>query len=373
MFYAGKVFTATQGGSRLVPVSCEKCRTGFHYELTRMGTGKASAPYYIGQDSAARRAERAAERDLQRRLTRDAELVPCPRCNWVNADTVDRYRWQKHHWAPWLFIPLMCAGVLVGLAVYSAQVNQRPHDDAPAASIGFIVLTGVLLVSPVWALSLQGMLRRRIDPNSTYPRPPVLPPGTPAALVQAGDANAASPQLAPVPAKRAQAASSGWCVFRPGQLHFPPQCCVCMAGAQRGYSPPFRVGKNSDLAIPICNACNARLRGNWWLTVLAITSAALLIGWIVPKFAPTMQEDGRNVMLGLAALIGPTIGVYVAASVCRPYRLGTLDGGRGLFKFAAKNPQYTALVDEWVHAQENAPIAGHVADPVPGRLDYQRR
>ena len=66
--YVGKSYTATLRGSRIVPVTCERCQARFSYELIRVGIGRASAPYYIGQAAAADRAAKAAEKDLAKRL-----------------------------------------------------------------------------------------------------------------------------------------------------------------------------------------------------------------------------------------------------------------------------------------------------------------
>src|SRR5688500_3352479 len=117
MFYFGKVFTATEAGRRMVSVRCEKCRTAFWYELSRVAVGRASAPYYLFQESAERRADRNAKRDLARRLEEDAELVPCPKCHWVNQELVNRYRSGLYRRAPLLAAACMGAGVL-GYAVF---------------------------------------------------------------------------------------------------------------------------------------------------------------------------------------------------------------------------------------------------------------
>ena len=66
-------------GSRLVRVQCDKCGCEYFYELARVGSGQAHAPYAIGTRIALRRAEERAQRDLAKRLENDAELVPCPK------------------------------------------------------------------------------------------------------------------------------------------------------------------------------------------------------------------------------------------------------------------------------------------------------
>jgi hypothetical protein len=78
-FYFGKHIKRAQAGGRVVRVACARCQCEYFYHLTRIGIGHGEAPYYIGVGRATRTAEKQAKKDLERRLTREAELVPCPR------------------------------------------------------------------------------------------------------------------------------------------------------------------------------------------------------------------------------------------------------------------------------------------------------
>jgi hypothetical protein len=91
-FYFARHFEAGAIGSRLVAVQCDKCGCEYSFELARVGSGSAQAPYGIGTKRAARTAEERAQRDLGKRLEHDAELVPCPKCAWINEELVSRYR-----------------------------------------------------------------------------------------------------------------------------------------------------------------------------------------------------------------------------------------------------------------------------------------
>src|SRR5271154_6989701 len=115
----GKVISATQLGQKLEPVTCEKCKTEFFYELTRVGVGKGSALYNIGQAGASHRARSAAAQDLNQRLNQEAELVPCPKCHWVNQDLVDRYRHRKYRRAPLVIGIIMVVGFVASMIVWA--------------------------------------------------------------------------------------------------------------------------------------------------------------------------------------------------------------------------------------------------------------
>jgi hypothetical protein len=90
--YVARSYTTTVVGRRWEQVACEKCQTTFHYELVRVGVGSGSAPYFIGQDSARDRSAGAAHKDVNKKLEREAELVPCPKCHRVNQSLIRRYR-----------------------------------------------------------------------------------------------------------------------------------------------------------------------------------------------------------------------------------------------------------------------------------------
>ena len=66
--YFSKHFDLQHVGDRLVQVHCDKCRCPYFYELARIGSGSATAPYGVGTTSAARSAEKQSQRDLRERL-----------------------------------------------------------------------------------------------------------------------------------------------------------------------------------------------------------------------------------------------------------------------------------------------------------------
>jgi ssDNA-binding Zn-finger/Zn-ribbon topoisomerase 1 len=93
LFYFAQHFESATVGKRRVAVKCDKCGRDYVFELARVGSGRAQAPYGIGIRRAARAAEERAQRDVRRRLENDAELVPCPECDWISEELIARYRW----------------------------------------------------------------------------------------------------------------------------------------------------------------------------------------------------------------------------------------------------------------------------------------
>ena len=90
--YFAKKMTATEAGSRVKEVVCEKCGAQYFYERRRAFTASRDAPYFLGQAGARRKAQEAARRGLEKRLAAESEMVPCPDCHWINQSLVDDYR-----------------------------------------------------------------------------------------------------------------------------------------------------------------------------------------------------------------------------------------------------------------------------------------
>src|SRR5271168_4267520 len=86
--YHAKVINAERVGGRIVRVACTRCGCEYFYKFTRIGIGSTQAPYGLGVDRATRKANQKAQKDLDRRLASEAELVPCPKCHWINDDLV---------------------------------------------------------------------------------------------------------------------------------------------------------------------------------------------------------------------------------------------------------------------------------------------
>jgi MFS family permease len=351
--FVGKIFTATEAGQRLEGVTCEKCGTAFHYELTRVGVGKGSAPYLLGQASAAGRAGSAATRDLAKRLSEEAELVPCPKCHWVNQDLVDRYRRRQYRRAPLLIVIVVVAG-FVAAPILGAGLTEAFGYSSRIPSTVSLGVMAVCLLSPAWVLLGRRQLRRSIDPNITYPRRPTVPPGTPPALIEERDPQTGDLRLVPVAASNDdRTIRSEWAMFRPGQVQLPPVCCMCLSPAATVYRSPLKVNENSEVEVPLCEPCRAQLRRRWWLVALAVAAASVVVSAACAALFPYGDAIGRWGLFGIlgffAALIG---GVMIASRVCQPYRLKVVDTDRGIVKFAASNPAYTAMLVEQVRASD---------------------
>ena len=352
--FFGKVITATVTGRRLQSLKCERCGTSFYYVLTRVGIGKGSAPYYLGQEGATKRAAAAAEKNLATRLSDESELVPCPKCNWVNQDLVERYRRRHYRRAPLLIFLLIIVGLVVAPLIgggFSGDIRSHSHS---ASRHVLDAIIAILLTSPAWVLFIRRQFRLRIDPNATYPRRPALPPGTPPALQEHRDPQSGESCLLPVTTQSDEPRNQPlWALFRPGQIRMPPICCRCLAPATVVYQSPLKVNDGSEISVPLCGPCRKRLRVHWWLTILLVTAISFAIASVLALVVTGGDPIGRTIVFAILASFASLIGgVVTAAIVVRPYRLAVVDRDRGIVRFAAANPEFTALLVDQVRRSD---------------------
>jgi len=110
--YFSRRIEANEVGLRIIEIECEKCNCRYGYELARMGTGHGVAHYGIGTNSAAQSARAGSLVDLQSRLTQEAELVPCPQCQWVSRALLQGYRRGLYRGSGWLALGIAGLGSL---------------------------------------------------------------------------------------------------------------------------------------------------------------------------------------------------------------------------------------------------------------------
>lgn len=346
--YFAKHFKHTATGVRIEQVACERCRTTYFYELSRVAVGASEAPYYTGQDAARQRAVVAAGRALAERLRNDVELVPCPKCNWVNESLVARYRRRRYRGAwPWI-VGLLLGGSLAALLAYYMPAEilalAPPLRTEIAAATLAVSLAAAMLIPLV-----RRQLRLRIDPNQTHPRHPDLPPGTPPALLpRTAFPTGGVALLDPAPRHvgRPRDPADG-AILRAGQSPHLAICTVCVAPSETTFRPPLKLQEASDLPASLCRTCASALRRRWWL--LAVLTAVLggAAYLAAAAFLPIEDRVLRQLLPGIVAVLAVPIAVAtLPGRLCRPYRYRVLDGQRGVTLFSAENPEYTRQLME---------------------------
>jgi hypothetical protein len=171
LLYFGKQYSESRTGHRLARVECDRCGCEYFYQLSRIGTGTGTAPYFIGTGRAQRAAARRASRDLQRRLERETELVPCPKCSWISDQLADAYRRTRYKFLGKVAFYIWLTTTVAVVALLPL-LGFGPDALLPVA----LVLSGLVLVAG-GVLGVRAVLRSRIRPNANYPEARRFCPG----------------------------------------------------------------------------------------------------------------------------------------------------------------------------------------------------
>jgi uncharacterized membrane protein HdeD (DUF308 family) len=335
--YFGKNFTQNLAGERLARVECDRCGCEYFYQLTRIGTGTATAHYYIGASRAARAAEEGARENLERRLTRETELVPCPKCHWISQPLVDSFRRTRYKFLGKLAIYIVVIGLVVSLFIGGLVVMADP------ASLPYVLIMplGILLVAG-GVIGLRTWLRSRVRPNRDYPDPPQVPPGTPPALVAdslTGELTIAKTEGSPI------AAAGEWCDFQLGRHALPPVCCGCLQPPSPEHAHKQMVAATVLLFIPRCEDCARETNRAYWRIFFTAAVVTTLIAGAAVVPLNVGADEFWIVTLGGLAVAGITAGV-IAFRATTPVKVAHGDRSRGVLRLRFRNADYTRLVAE---------------------------
>ena len=338
MWFHATRYQSTAVGGRRVDVRCDQCGCAYHYELTRIGSGSSASVYGIGGGAAQRSAAKGSQTDLAKRLQSEAELVPCPKCHWIGDDMVRGYRLGRYRalgtLALYVGVVGVCASLIVAWFVAKGPVNDRP-------AVPKILLIGPLIsVAAAGAIVLiRTLLRGRIQPNARYPNPPVLPLGSPPALM---DEPPSGGEPVPQPAL-ATTADGHWIVFQVGRDTLPSVCCECMAPVMPKTGYPIIVVPGLQITIPFCDSCSSRRKRSNRLVGFGVFLLVLAIS-LATVMAMHLGHDAFWMLLIAAVLISPFVGAAVAHERAKPARMAVADASRGVVRLRFRNDDYRRRV-----------------------------
>ena len=167
------------------------------------------------------KAEEQSETDLQQRLAMEAELVPCPECNWINDELVKGYRLGRYRAIGTFAWAIGFAGSALSL-VAAWFIHIGPPVDRWMLPYLLFAGPGAFASMTMAMLFFRAWLRNRIQPNREFPQEPQLPYGTPPPLVldkATQELRLANPAAAPV---------DGALDFQVGRHVLPALCCECL-------------------------------------------------------------------------------------------------------------------------------------------------
>lgn len=335
LFYWGKTFGSERVGQRLVRVECTECGCEYFYILARIGTGVVTAAYGIGQAGASRRAEEQSQGDLEERLARDAELVPCPKCNWVSAELVRGFRLSRYQGFGGCAFVIAFAGTSLSL-IGAWFIHVGPPVDHTALPYLLFAGPALFISLAVGMILLGAWLRSRIRPYRNDPEAPRLPPGTPPALLR----EIATGELKPAKQRRPEtAAANDGIDFQVGRHEFPEVCCDCLKKAAAGHGWGVSVIRGIGIEVPRCEDCPCRA-SQWSRRVFWPTVVVLLLLWGPFVLTLGLYSCGFWLLATLFLILSIILGAGLASKVEAPVKVRAGDQSRGVVRLHFRNPGY---------------------------------
>lgn len=186
-----KTIQVKSQSQRLKEVQCEQCGMLYAYRMTRSAIGQALGSrnvYLSNLKAVTAQAKQRSMALLDKKLENDADLVPCPACQWVNRRAIRAYGRHRYGFRAFIYVlvfllstPIMCLfGPVLSYPVLMLLPAKSPW--IPTVMMLAILLS---LGLPVLGMFLWTQFqRRRVRPNQFWPDgPPVIPVDTPAALL----------------------------------------------------------------------------------------------------------------------------------------------------------------------------------------------
>lgn len=335
----GKSFHTTGIGVRLIAVRCEKCNREFFYELARIGEGRASALFGIGSQAAIDSSLQEAAQDVSSRRHHEAELVPCPSCNWINNDLVLGYRQTRYRGLARFGIIL--AGIGIVVSAWSAWfISIGPMKDRGDAIKALVFGSSVAIVFAIVCFLARSSLRNRIRPNRNFPLPPIVPAGTPAPLVL----NSQTGRLEPTNRTALFGSATGkWVQCQIGRFEPPTLCCGCMGPVEPSAKSREFISAGAAVSIPYCAICTNRERRRKWMIGLSIWGLSLGTAATI-MLVLRLDQAEYWVALVAAGLIVAALSTAIAEVLTTPARIKVIDAARGVIKLWFRNHEYTQAI-----------------------------
>jgi hypothetical protein len=176
---------ATVQGVAYKFVKCERCTLEYAYRMVREGEGARTSLLFLDEAGASDGAVRDAQTELQHRLERGVDVVPCPRCGFVSPRMVRKARREYRRWMMYTGV-----GVLIALApgfMFGALINMAAGTKGGEPLLpwwAYCTLTGVLATAAAGLAIGRWLVARRHDPNT----------GDAQALIRRGQELALSPE-----------------------------------------------------------------------------------------------------------------------------------------------------------------------------------
>jgi hypothetical protein len=293
-----------------------------------------------------------ARKNLEKRLALEAELVPCPQCQWINGDSIAGYRRGRYRGlgtaAAWVGFGGVLLAVIIGDDPVPARVLARKGGDTwitTNITISVNCALGLLL--------LRSGLRCLIRPNRDHPLPPKLPRNSPPALVEDPETGTLTPAFLKHPPRDGGDdlaelwAGDDTINFRIGGDQLPWRCCQCLETPEAKATHQRDPLPGLSILFPYCGRCARSWFWRWFAiaagpVVVAAAAAAIAVR-LVQLSAPGSTTAQLCILAILLCIGTPFISSAIAYRLTAPALVRSVDKTRGIARLWFRNGKYRDL------------------------------
>ncbi len=161
----GMDYVASAEGRAIKEADCENCGQRYSFSLRRAAVAGSTSILFLNNRGAKARAVDRAEQELQRKLVRAVEAVPCPHCGWYQAHMIPKLRRRHLLWMKNAGIVSLVVSV-IALFAFVSCVAPEMGIRAPLWLLGALLGCGLGFGLAAIALLLTRYLQViKYDPN----------------------------------------------------------------------------------------------------------------------------------------------------------------------------------------------------------------
>jgi hypothetical protein len=161
-------YTSTMTGRVPKLVDCEGCQQKYVYLLERSASGEGTSLLFLDNEGAKERAQERAKAELEYKLGRACDPVPCPRCGWYQQHMIPKAKEQHKAWMWTAGLAAILLAVPLGLVAAIASVvaeNQGSRGAAVVTYLSLALMAVALVLGPAW-LFVRYRAVKQFDPNA---------------------------------------------------------------------------------------------------------------------------------------------------------------------------------------------------------------
>ncbi len=170
----GKTYTTHVAGKTVKRVRCDHCSGEFAYRMEREAAGQELDLLWRDGAGARQKSEATARREVDAKLQKGDELVPCPSCGRFQRAMVKRRRMQAMMWG----VVVSVVAAILGVVVIAGRVTSSSSLLTMQMVVAGVCGLGVVasLVLPwVWnpnrgAEGRRGIVDPRVVPPAEWDR-----------------------------------------------------------------------------------------------------------------------------------------------------------------------------------------------------------